>query len=295
MILAAGIGSRYGGLKQVDGMGPNGQAIIDYSVFDAIRAGFGKVVFVIRKEIEKDFREKVGKKIEKNIDTVYAFQELDTALDWMAIKPNRAKPWGTGHAMLAGKDALTEPFAVINADDFYGKAAFETIAGFLKNDCTDALYGMVGYAIQNTLSANGSVSRGVCSVNSNAMLTTVTERTKIQRQGTGIFYTNEHGKNRRILKGTPVSMNFWGFHPGILSVTEKMFRDFVQSNMDAPRAEFFIPLIVNALIQEQKIDLKVLESDSKWFGVTYPQDKPSVQKAIHELTASGVYPELLWA
>lgn len=293
LILAAGIGSRYGGLKQVDGMGPGGEAILDYSVFDAQRAGFGKIVFVIRKDIEKDFREKVGRRIEAVAPVEYAFQEQNTALDWLPEPPKREKPWGTAHAILSAKQFLNEPFCAINADDFYGEDAFKTIGNFLANDCTPTLYGMVAYNLGNTLSENGSVARGVCAVSGEGFLTDVVERTKIERLEKGIYFF-EGEKRTRLAAKTPVSMNFWGLHPTVLGEIESQFRAFVEANLNAPKAEFYIPLVINNLIKSGKINLKVLRSDSQWYGVTYAADKEIVQSALQGFCAKGVYPSPLW-
>jgi dTDP-glucose pyrophosphorylase len=290
LILAAGIGSRYGGLKQVDGIGPGGEAILEFSVYDAIRAGFGKVVFVIRKEIESAFREKVGRKIEAQIHTEYAFQEHDTALDWLEIKPLREKPWGTGHAILSAKNHLHEPFATVNADDFYGADAFQALAGFLAESCSASKYGMVAYQVGNTLSENGAVSRGVCSVDQDSFLTDVTERTKIERFTDGIHYVDELGNQHFLADNTPVSMNLWGLHHSALQEIEAQFQAFVQENFDNPRAEFYIPTVINNLLKAHKISLKVLNSDSQWYGVTYPDDKKTVQQAL----AAMDYPKGLW-
>jgi dTDP-glucose pyrophosphorylase len=294
LILAAGIGSRYGGLKQVDGMGPGGEAILEYSVYDAIRAGFGKVVFVIRKDIEAAFREKVGKRIENRIHVEYAFQEMDTALGWLPTLPHREKPWGTGHAVLAAAPFLHEPFATINADDFYGSDAFRTLGQFLQHECTPERYGMVAYRLANTLSENGAVSRGVCAVNEQGLLTDVVERTKIERFPEGIAYIDGDGIRHPLADHTPVSMNLWGFHHGILPEAEQQFRAFAEANLDHPRAEFYIPTVVNNLIKAGKIDLQVLNSDSQWYGVTYPEDKETVQSALRGMTAEGAYPAPLW-
>jgi dTDP-glucose pyrophosphorylase len=294
LILAAGIGSRYGGLKQVDGMGPGGEAILEYSVYDAIRAGFGKVVFVIRKEIEAPFREKVGKRIESRIHVEYAFQEMDTALNWLPTLPHREKPWGTGHAVLAAAPFLHAPFATINADDFYGADAFRTLGQFLQQDCTPARYGMVAYRLANTLSENGAVSRGVCAVNEQGFLTDVVERTKIERFPEGIAYTDGEGVRHPLGDHTPVSMNLWGFHHGILPEAERQFRAFAEANLANPRAEFYIPTVVNNLIKAGQIDLQVLKSDSQWYGVTYPEDKETVQSALRKMTEEGGYPAPLW-
>lgn len=290
LILAAGIGSRYGGLKQVDGMGPGGEAILEFSVFDAIRAGFGKVVFVIRKDIEEAFREKVGRKVEARIHTEYAFQEQDTALDWLVKKPHREKPWGTGHAILSAKKFLSTPFATVNADDFYGSDGFQVLAGFLSDECTVTQYGMVAYNLGNTLSENGAVSRGVCSVNDESFLTDVTERTKIERFPDGIHFVDETGHRHFLADNTPVSMNLWGFHHSVLNEIEAQFQTFVEANFDNPRAEFYIPTVINNLLKSNKISMKVLHSDSQWYGVTYPEDKETVQKAL----AGMGYPKGLW-
>lgn len=294
LILAAGIGSRYGGLKQVDGMGPGGEAILEFSVFDAIRAGFGKVVFVIRKDIEDAFREKVGSRIEPHIAVEYAFQEMDTALEGLPELPHREKPWGTGHAILSARAFLNEPFVAINADDFYGAEAFQSIGDFLRNDCSSSNYGMVAYRIGNTLSENGTVSRGVCSVNAEGFLTDVVERHKIERLEDGIHFVDDNGTSRFLADNTPVSMNFWGFHPTVLQEIETQFRAFVQENMDKPKAEFYIPKVVNTLIENGKVQCTALTSESQWYGVTYPADKETVQGALKAMGVEGVYPVPLW-
>jgi NDP-sugar pyrophosphorylase family protein len=293
LILAAGIGSRYGGLKQADGMGPGGETILEYSVFDAIQAGFGKVVFVIRRDIEQDFREIVGKKIEPHIQTEYAYQEFDTGIEWLDEKPRRERPWGTGHAIFSAKNLIQEPFVAINADDFYGADAFQTICDFLRNDCSPTQYGMVAYRLSNTLSENGAVSRGVCSVSAEGFLTDVVERTKIEKFPDGIYFSDETGRHF-LADNTPVSMNFWGFHPAIFGEIESQFRDFVLQNKDNPRAEFYIPKVVNTLIEAEKVQVKVLNSDSQWYGVTYPEDKDTVQAALTKMAREGKYEKGLW-
>ncbi len=285
LILAAGIGSRYGGLKQVDGIGPGGEAILEFSVHDAKAAGFGKVVFVIRKDIETEFRERIGRKVERQIAVEYAFQEKDTALDWLPQIPHREKPWGTGHAILAARNCIREPFVAINADDFYGADAFQAIGDFLRRDCAPDQYGMVAYRLGNTLSENGAVSRGVCNVSPEGFLNDVTERTRIERHADGIFYLDESGARHLLADETPVSMNFWGFPPDIFGELDEQFRAFVHANMDSPRAEFYIPTVVNNLLKAGKVRVRVLSSDSQWYGVTYPADKETVQEAL-----AGIYP-----
>lgn len=293
LILAAGIGSRYGGLKQADGMGPGGETILEYSVHDAIKAGFGKVVFVIRREIEAAFREVVGRKVEPHIHTEYAFQEMTTGLDWLEEKPDRTKPWGTGHAILSARELVGEPFVAINADDFYGADAFQTIGDFLRTDCSPEQYSMVAYQLSNTLSENGAVSRGVCTTNAEGFLTDVVERTKIERFPDGIYYSDESGRHF-LADNTPVSMNFWGFHPAIFGEIESQFRDFVLQNKDNPKSEFYIPKVVNTLIESGKVRVKVLNSDSQWYGVTYPEDKDTVQAALAGMAAEQKYRVGLW-
>ncbi|MEQ1747298.1 MAG: nucleotidyltransferase [Saprospiraceae bacterium] len=285
LVLAAGIGSRYGGLKQVDGIGPKGEAILEFSIKDARDAGFGKVVFVIRKDIEDEFRSRLGHKIEQQIPVEYAFQEMDAALDWLPQVPYREKPWGTGHAILVARDNVSEPFAAINADDFYGADAFQGMADFLRNECAPDRYGMVAYQLGNTLSENGAVSRGVCSVGPDGFLDEVTERTKITRFPQGICFADESGSQHLLADDTPVSMNFWGFHPGIFPELDSQFRAFVHDNLERPKAEFYIPTVVNNLLHTGKVRVRVKTCDSQWYGVTYPADKGTVQAAL-----AGMYP-----
>ena len=295
LILAAGIGSRYGGLKQADSVGPAGEAIIEYSIFDAIRAGFGKVVIVIRKSIEQDFKEKFAGKFDDKIKVEYAFQELDSPIEGISKFPERKKPWGTGHAMLVAKDLIKEPFLVINADDFYGFSAFQKMADFLTNRCTPTHSGMVGYLLKNTLSENGSVSRGVCEVNEKGHLTAVTERTKINRdEKDEQIYYHEEDNQVHLSDNTIVSMNFWGFHPSVFDLTRKMFVDFVKSNQDNSTAEFYIPKIANTLIEQKMADLTVMTTRDQWYGITYQEDKQTVQNAFWALTTIGAYPNGLW-
>ncbi len=295
LVLAAGIGSRYGGLKQVDGIGPAGEAIIDYSVYDAIRAGFGKVVFVIRRSIEAAFKEKFAGKFDSQIAVDYIFQEIDSHVEGITDWPERQKPWGTGHAILMAAPAIQEPFAVINADDYYGVTAFQTLADFLLNECAPHLYAMVGYSLRNTLSENGAVSRGVCEIDDQHQLTNVVERTQIQRVADGsILYANENQQMQPISENAVVSMNLWGFHPSIFEHLHRQFLAFFEAHGQNPKSEFYIPFAVNDLIQEGRIRLTVLPTDEQWYGVTYQDDKTTVQEAFAQLTREGVYPVGLW-
>ncbi|MEM1323381.1 MAG: sugar phosphate nucleotidyltransferase [Bacteroidota bacterium] len=293
LILAAGMGSRYGSLKQLDGVGPAGETIIDYSVYDAIRAGFGKVVFVIRESFAEEFRNQITAKFSDRIEVVFVFQEVNTPIDGVTELPNREKPWGTAHAMLVAKDVIHEPFAVINADDYYGVSSFRKMAAFLQNQVTPDNYSMVGFQLSKTISENGSVSRGVCAMDDQNTLITITERTKIERIDGTICYF-EDGQRVPLTDDTLVSMNFWGFHHNIFEVTNKLFIDFVKDHFDQPRAEFFIPLVVNKMIEDQTAKITVLDSDEKWYGVTYKEDKESVQQAMMGLTESGLYSNPLW-
>lgn len=298
LVLAAGMGSRYGSLKQMDGVGPHGEAIIDYSIYDAIRAGFGKVVFVIRHLFEKDFREiftpeRFGGKIEVD----FVFQELDKLPEGFSLPADRVKPWGTNHAVLMGAEVIkNEPFAVINADDFYGKDAYQTIGDYLRSVSGQRNhYCMVGYEIQNTLSEYGSVSRGICQVDRNGNLVSMVERTQIERQDGKIVFKDDNGQMKPLDPQTPVSMNLFGFTPDYFEYSLKYFSTYLQENIDNPKAEFYIPIMVNKLVGEGKAQMRVLRSSAQWFGVTYKEDRPSVVKRIADLIAAGVYPEKLWA
>ena len=294
-VLAAGMGSRYGGLKQLDGLGPNGETIMDYSVFDAKRAGFGKVVFVIRKSFEEDFRTIVLKKYEGVIDTEVVFQDITDVPEGFTYNPERTKPWGTNHAVLMGKGVILEPFAVINADDFYGKDAFEVMAEFLRGVVgKQNEYCMVGYRVGNTLSESGSVSRGVCVVDEKGNLTNVVERTSIERKGDDIIYIDENGNEVAIGDNTPVSMNMWGFTPDYFDYSLEDFKKFLTEYGQELKSEFFIPLVVNNLIVAGKATCKVLDSSAKWCGVTYAEDRPEVVAKIQALIDSGVYPAKLY-
>ncbi|MDE7237995.1 MAG: nucleotidyltransferase [Paramuribaculum sp.] len=295
-VLAAGMGSRYGGLKQLDGLGPHGETIMDYSIYDALKAGFGKVVFVIRKDFEDDFRSKVLSKYEGHIPVDVVFQSINDLPEGYTCPADRTKPWGTNHAVLMGKDAIKEPFAVINADDFYGRNAFEVIAKELsrprdrKGD-----YCMVGFRVGNTMTENGSVSRGVCTTGADGNLTGVVERTSIAYDQDGrIVFTDENGKEQTLEPNTPVSMNLWGFTPDYFDYSEREFKKFLDEKIDTPKSEFFIPLCIATLIKDGEATVKVLDTDSKWFGVTYSADRPGVVEKFAELHASGEYPEKLF-
>lgn len=294
LILAAGMGSRYGGLKQLDSLGPNSETIIDYSVHDAFKAGFGKVVFVIRESFAQEFKEKVSNKYTPFIKVDHVFQELDSETEGLP-KINREKPWGTGHAVLVAKNIIKEPFAVINADDYYGTKGYQTMAKFLINDVSETNYSMMGYYLRNTLSDNGSVSRGVCTSDKNGYLIDVVERTRILREeDKKIYYYASDKEKHHLPDNTIVSMNFWGFHPNIFQKTSEYFRAFALENQLNPKSEFYIPLVVNKLLEEKLIKLKVLESNALWFGVTYKEDKSLVAESLKKLTNDGIYPSPLW-
>jgi len=295
-VLAAGMGSRYGGLKQLDGLGPNGETIMDYSIYDAIKAGFGKIVFVIRGSFEQDFKTVVINKFKDLIDTDIVFQEISNVPEGCTYTPEREKPWGTNHAVLMGKDAIHEPFAVINADDFYGQESFAILADFLRSvEGKKNEYCMVGYRVGNTLSESGAVSRGVCVVDENQLLLNVVERTHIEEKGGTINYLDENGEEVAIDATTPVSMNMWGFTPDYFEHSDAMFSDFLANNMENIKSEFFIPLVVNNLISTGTAKLRVLDTDAQWFGVTYQGDRPAVIEKLNSLIAKGEYPNNLWA
>lgn len=293
-ILAAGMGSRYGGLKQIDGLGPNGETIMDYSVYDAMRAGFGKVVFVIRKDFEEDFRKVVLSKYENKIPCEVCFQSLDKVPAGCTYNQERTKPWGTNHAVLMGKDLIKEPFAVINADDFYGKESFQVLADYLKSiEGTKGNYCMIGYRVQNTLSEHGSVSRGICATDEKGYLTDVVECTKIEDKG-GKIVNSEDGVEQEIAINTPVSMNMWGFTPEYFDYVEEGFKRFLAENGQELKKEFYIPTLVNEMIKQGTATCRVLDTPSKWFGVTYAEDKPQFILKINELINKGVYPNKLF-
>ena len=297
-LLAAGMGSRYGGLKQLDGLGPNGETIMDYSIYDAIKAGFGKLVFVIRKDFEQDFREKIISKYEGHIPCELVFQSIDALPEGFTCPEGRVKPWGTNHAVLMGAPVINEPFAVINCDDFYGSDSYRSMAQFLSSlpEGSKNRYAMVGFRVGNTLSESGTVSRGICGTDENRMLTSVVERTKIQRMDGEVKYLDDNGEWTATPENTPVSMNFWGFTPDYFGYSADLFVQFLSDpqNMENLKSEFFIPFVVDKLIAEGTATVEVLDTTSKWFGVTYPEDRPSVVEKIKELVAAGVYPNKLF-
>lgn len=294
VVLAAGMGSRYGGLKQLDGMGPHGETIIDYSIYDAKQAGFGKVVFVIRESFKDAFEAQFGEKIRSIMEVAYAYQEVDAPIEGLDEIPERTKPWGTAHAVLMAKNLVDTPFAVINADDFYGKDAYKKMANFLTEQAEPNHYSMVGYQLQKTLSAHGSVSRGVCKMDENNKLKSVVERTKIYKLNRNIIFRNEAEEHIFIKPTSSVSMNFWGFHTSFFAELENQFITFAKENIHNPKAEFFIPLIVNKMIVDELATVSVLETTDQWFGMTYKEDKEMVQQSIQERINAGAYPEKLW-
>ena len=298
VLLAAGMGSRYGGLKQLDGLGPNGETIMDYSIYDAIKAGFGKIVFVIRKDFEQEFREKVLSKYEGHIPAEVCYQSLDTLPEGFTVPEGREKPWGTNHAVMMAKDLIREPFCVINCDDFYNRDSFMVIGKFLADlpDNSTNTYAMVGFRVGNTLSENGTVARGVCSKDANDLLTTVVERTEIMRVDGKVSYKDENGEWVAIEDNTPVSMNMWGFTPDYFAHSDAYFKQFLSDpkNQANPKAEFFIPLMVNELVNNGTSTVKVLDTTSKWFGVTYSADRQATVDRIQALVNEGVYPNKLF-
>ena len=295
LILAAGMGSRYGGLKQIDGVGPNDEILLEYSIYDALQAGFGKVVFVIRKDIEAAFMEKIGNKIAQLAEVDFVYQEYYTPITGVAAFPKREKPWGTGHAILVAYETIKEPFAVINADDYYGVDGFRSMARFLISDCKPEHFCMIGYVLANTLSENGFVSRGVCEVDADFKLLSVTERTKIGREENGQICYEEAGQKVALPDETYVSMNFWGFHASIFESLRKDFVQFVQDNWENPKAEFYIPTAVNNMMNHQGLKVSLLPSHDLWYGVTYQEDRGTVARAFQQFIAEGRYPEQLWA
>ena len=293
LILAAGMASRYGSMKQTEGFGPAGETIMDYSIYDAIRAGFGKVVFIIRKDFAEGFKASFEPKLAGKIKTEYVYQEMDSYLGGLEMPAGRTKPWGTGHAVLCAKEVIKEPFAVINADDYYGVDAFVKAADFLNDQCSEKKYAIIGYQLEKTLSEHGSVSRGVCQVDADQNLISIKERTKIYKENDTIFYEDDNGKHS-VPFDSSVSMNFWCFHPTLFTATEKLFLDFVQQNNANIKAEFFIPIIAEDFMENSGGYISVIPTSSQWFGVTYKEDAPVVKACVDKLVADGVYPASLW-
>ncbi len=295
LILAAGMGSRYGGLKQLDGLGPNGEVIMDYSIFDALRAGFGKVVFVIRNSFKEDFEKNFIPRFKQKFPYEIAIQETEYVPKGYAYTPGRVKPWGTNHAVMMGASSINEPFAVINADDYYGVDSYQSLCNYLKTlGGRRNNYCMVGFQVGNTLSEKGSVARGICSKDAEDNLTSVVERTKVERINGKVQYRDEHNNLVPIADETPVSMNMWGFTPDYFTYSEEQFKTFLQENGQHPTSEFFIPLVVNNLIQTHTASVKVLKTSSQWFGVTYQEDRAGVVARLKKLHEEGIYPQKLW-
>jgi NDP-sugar pyrophosphorylase family protein len=293
LILAAGMASRYGSMKQTEGFGPSGETIMDYSIYDAVRAGFGKVVFIIRKDFAEGFKASFEPKLKGKIKTEYVYQEMDSYLDGFTVPEGRTKPWGTGHAVLCAMNVIKEPFAVINADDFYGRDAFVKAAAFLNKDCTEKKYSIIGYELAKTLSEHGTVSRGVCQVDADDNLVSIKERTKIYRDGNAIIF-EEDDKKHEVPFNSSVSMNFWCFHQSLFPATEKLFHQFVKDNSHNLKSEFFIPIIAEDFMQHHGGAIKVIPCSSQWFGVTYKEDAPVVKASVDKLVADGEYPSSLW-
>jgi UTP-glucose-1-phosphate uridylyltransferase len=294
LVLAAGLGTRYSGLKQIDAIGPYGQTIIDYSIYDGLRAGFGQVVFVIRHYFEQAFQEKVSRKFEKSVETAYAYQELDACLGDFLVPPQREKPWGTGHAILVAREIIQGPFAVVNADDYYGRESLKKIAGFLTGAAGPQDYAMVGYTLKNTLSEYGTVARGVTEYDEHMRLKRVIERKKVEKAAGGIRYLDPDGTSHALTGAELVSMNLWGFQPSIFGFLEAQFVQFLAEHGREKNSELYIPSVVDQLVTTRQATVKVLPTDDPWFGVTYRADKSIAAACIRKLTDAGVYPERLW-
>jgi NDP-sugar pyrophosphorylase family protein len=294
LVLAAGLGTRYGGLKQIDAIGPYGQTIIDYSIYDGLRAGFGRVVFVIRHDFEEAFKEKVSRKFEGFVEATYAYQELDACLGDFPLPSEREKPWGTGHAILVARDAIQSPFAVVNADDYYGRESLQKIVGFLTNDGGPNDYAMVGYTLKNTLSEYGTVARGVAECDEHMFLKRVVERKRIEKTATGARYLDADGTPHALTGEEPVSMNLWGFRPSLFGFLESQFARFLAEHGHERDSELYIPFIVDRLVTGGQATVKVLPTDDPWFGVTYRADKSIATACMRKLIDAGVYPERLW-
>ncbi|MBC8032522.1 MAG: nucleotidyltransferase [Chitinophagaceae bacterium] len=295
VILAAGMASRYGSMKQTASFGPSGETIMEYSIYDAIRAGFKKVVFIIREDFADSFKGIIEPKLKGKIETGYVYQKLDSFTGGFMVPQERTKPWGTAHAVLCCKDEVKEPFAVINADDFYGSDSFKKAYNFLINEVNERTYCIIGYELKKTLSDNGSVSRGVCETDAQGNLTSINERTKIFRNDKGIITYEDESGLHEVSEDSSVSMNFWCFAPNAFVITQEMFNEFLEQHGNEPKSEFFIPLVGDGFIKKDLGVIKVIPTDASWFGVTYKEDAPVVQASIDQLVASGEYPSALWA
>ena len=293
LILAAGMASRYGGMKQIESFGPGGETIMDYSIYDAIKAGFGKIVFIIRKEFADDFKAIFEPKLKGKVEVDYVYQDLNSYLGNHSLPAERAKPWGTAHAVLCAKEVVKEPFAVINADDFYGNDAFIKAYNFLLNECNDQTWAIIGYELLKTLSDNGTVNRGVCQVDGNGNLSAIAERLNISKQN-GVIVCDDNQQPREIPIDSQVSMNFWCFSPAVFDYSQELFDDFLDKHIHEPKSEFFIPIVADRFIQEGKGVIKVIPTSSLWFGVTYKEDAPEVRASINNLVQAGEYPPKLW-
>jgi NDP-sugar pyrophosphorylase family protein len=293
LILAAGMASRYGGMKQIEAFGPDGETIMDYSIYDAIRAGFSKIVFIIRKEFADQFKEIFEPKLKGRVETEYVYQDLDAYLQGFQRPADRTKPWGTAHAVLCAKEVIHEPFAVINADDFYGRDSFEKAADFLRTSCTEKYYSIIGYELKQTLSEHGTVNRGVCGTDSEGHLQSVVERLNISYKD-GIVKCEDGLSPDTLDADTIVSMNFWCFHPSIFNYTEKLFEQFLKERVKEPKSEFLIPIVADQFMHDGGGKIEIIPTVTIWFGVTYKEDAPAVRKAINDLLADGAYPAGLW-
>ena len=294
LILAAGLGSRYGSLKQIDQIGPSGERIIDYSVYDAIKAGFGKIIYVIRESFYEEFKEVILDRLPKNIETDIVIQEIDSVTTKIAYSKERTKPWGTGHALLTAASVINEPFAIINADDFYGADAFKIAAEYLTSINPDNEYALIGYTLKNTLSEYGSVSRGICEADTNNYLASIVERTEIKIFDNKIIFKDENKKWQFLTGHEIVSMNMFAYKPTVFNYTKNYFEKFIEKNGNNLKVEFYIPSLVDNLIKNNQANVKILETNANWFGLTYPEDKPIARNAISELVEKGIYPKKLW-
>lgn len=294
LVLAAGMGSRYGGDKQLDKVGPAGQTIIDYSIYDAVRAGFGKIIFVIRRDIEEQFKNSFMKPLDGKVDIDYVFQDLDDLPRGYKPSPERVKPWGTSHAIMVARNKIKEPFGVINSDDYYGVESFRILHDFLVNDKDDNTYCIVGYPMGNTLSDHGHVNRGVCKVDENGNLSHIVETRKIEKRPDGIFAPGKKGREVEYSADEIVSMNLWGFKPSCFEYLEKEFVNFIERSVGDPKAELDIPTSMDVYVKKGEINIRVLMTESKWFGVTYREDRPFVVRSLQDMVDKGIYPEKLW-